>query len=62
MIKTGIYAVVGLHSYVFKTYSGVSTLALFLIKSTKTESHLYQINQDDSLKKKGINKEKLKNV
>lgn len=41
MISTGLYAVVSLHPYVFKPYSGVSTLILFFDKKYKDKSIIY---------------------
>ncbi len=41
MIKTGLYAVVGLHPYVFKPYSGVSTLILFFDKKYRDRGSIY---------------------
>lgn len=41
MIKTGLYAVIGLHPYVFKPYSGVSTLILFFDKKYRDKGTLY---------------------
>lgn len=41
MVSTGIYAVVGLHQYVFKPYSGVSTLILFFDKKYKGRGEIY---------------------
>ncbi len=41
MLQTGLYAVVGLHPYVFKPYSGVSTLILFFDKKYRGNNTLY---------------------
>ena len=41
MIENGLYAVIGLHPYVFKPYSGVSTLILFFDKKYKNKGELY---------------------
>jgi len=41
MLATGLYAVIGLHPYIFKPYSGVSTLILFFDKKYRDRSTLY---------------------
>lgn len=41
MVESGIYAVVGLHPYVFKPYSGVSTLILFFDHKYKGRGEIY---------------------
>lgn len=41
MVESGIYAVVGLHQYVFKPYSGVSTLILFFDRKYKGRGEIY---------------------
>lgn len=41
MIENGLYAVVGLHPYVFKPYSDVSTLILFFDKKYKDNGEIY---------------------
>lgn len=41
MVDNGLYAVVGLHPYVFKPYSGVSTLVLFFDKKYRSRGEIY---------------------
>ena len=41
MIDAGLYAVIGLHQYVFKPYSGVSTLILFFNRKYKSRGEIY---------------------
>lgn len=55
MIKSGLYAVVGLHQYVFKPYSGVSTLILFFDHKYRNRGDIYtcMIEQDGYEKGEG---------
>lgn len=41
MVENGLYAVIGLHPYVFKPYSGVSTLILFFDKRYRNRGEVY---------------------
>ena len=52
MIESGIYAVVGLHPYVFKPYSGVSTLVLFFDKKYRNKGEIYvKMIEEDGFEK-----------
>lgn len=55
MIENGLFAVVGLHPYVFKPYSSVSTIILFFDKKYKpvTEIYINNINFDGFEKGEG---------
>lgn len=55
MLESGLYAVVSLHQYVFKPYSGVSTLILFFDRKYKNRNTLYinSIEQDGFEKGEG---------
>lgn len=52
MIDAGLYAVIGLHQYVFKPYSGVSTLILFFDRKYKSRSTIYsRMIEEDGFEK-----------
>lgn len=52
MIENGLYAVIGLHPYVFKPYSGVSTLILFFDKRYRNRGEIYlQMIEEDGFEK-----------
>lgn len=52
MIENGLYAVVGLHRYVFKPYSGVSTLILFFDKRYRNRGEVYlRMIEEDGFEK-----------
>ena len=55
MVENGLYAVVGLHQYVFKPYSGVSTLVLFFDKKYRNRGEIYlkMIEEDGFEKSEG---------
>ena len=55
MVENGLYAVIGLHPYVFKPYSGVSTLILFFDKRYRNcgEIYLRMIEEDGFEKGEG---------
>lgn len=52
MVESGLYAVVGLHQYVFKPYSGVSTLILFFDRKYKGRGEIYlKMIEEDGFEK-----------
>jgi len=52
MIENGLFAVIGLHQYVFKPYSGVSTMILFFDKKYKNREDIYlRMIEDDGYEK-----------
>lgn len=52
MIESGLFAVIGLHQYVFKPYSGVSTLILFFDKKYKNCGEIYvKMIEEDGFEK-----------
>ena len=52
MVENGLYAVVGLHPYVFKPYSGVSTLVLFFDKKYRNRGEIYlRMIEEDGFEK-----------
>lgn len=55
MLENGLYAVVSLHPYVFKPYSGVSTLILFFDRKYRNRKEIYinSIEQDGFEKGEG---------
>ena len=55
MVENGLYAVIGLHPYVFKPYSGVSTLILFFDKRYRNRGEVYlrMIEEDGFEKSEG---------
>lgn len=52
MVDAGLYAVIGLHQYVFKPYSGVSTLILFFDRKYKSRGEIYtKMIEEDGFEK-----------